>query len=106
VPHRLTDDQKTIMVNLSRELLQVFQTQQANWWHDIVSLDESWRYFSMDHERIWLTPGEPIPDREWHMIQSPKLMITIAWNPSGFHIVAVLLNGTKFNASYCATEIF
>jgi c-di-GMP-related signal transduction protein len=57
IRRRSEDDQKTIRVNLSRELLQVIQTQQARGWHDIVSLDESWFYFSMDHERIWLAPG-------------------------------------------------
>jgi hypothetical protein len=48
-----------------------------------LSLDESWFYLSTDHERIWLTPEQPVPDRERHMAQSPKLMSTVAWNPNG-----------------------
>jgi hypothetical protein len=39
------------------------------------------------------------------MIQSPKLMITVAWNPSGFQVVAALPMGTKFNAGFYTTEI-
>jgi hypothetical protein len=77
IPHRLSDQQKAIRVNLSRELLRVLEVQQSRDWHDIVTLDESWFYFSTDHERIWLAPGETVPDRERDMIQSPKMMITI-----------------------------
>ena len=103
--HRLSDQQKAIRVNLSRELLRVLEVQQSRSWHDIVTLDESWFYFSTDHERMWLAPGETVPDRERHLIQSPKMMITIVWNPSGFHIVTALPKGLKFNACYYTREI-
>jgi histone-lysine N-methyltransferase SETMAR len=39
------------------------------------------------------------------MIQSPKSMITVAWNTSGFHVLAALPKGAKFNASYDTNEI-
>jgi histone-lysine N-methyltransferase SETMAR len=83
----------------------VLEVQQSRGWHDIVTLDESWFYFSTDHERIWLAPGEKVPDRERHMIQCPKMTITIVWNPSGFHIVTALPKGLKFNACYYTREI-
>jgi hypothetical protein len=60
-------------------------------------LDESWFYFSTDHERISLAPGEPVPDRERHMIQSLQLMIMVGENPSGFHAGVALPKRTKFN---------
>jgi hypothetical protein len=53
-------------------------------------LDESWFYFSTGREIIYLAPGEIVPEREQHMIQSPKLMITVAWNTNGFHAFEVL----------------
>jgi hypothetical protein len=37
-------------------------------------------------------------DRERQMIQSPKLMLTVVWNPSGVHVVKSLPTGIKFNA--------
>jgi hypothetical protein len=58
---------QTIRVNLSREILRVLQRQQARGWHNILTLDESWFYLSTDDERIWLTPEQPVPDRERHM---------------------------------------
>jgi hypothetical protein len=41
---------------------------------------------------VWLVLGEIIPKIEQHMIQSPKLMITVAWNTNGFHAFEVLQN--------------
>jgi hypothetical protein len=33
------------------------------------------------------------------------MIFTIVWNPSGFHLINVLLNGCKFNASHYETDI-
>jgi hypothetical protein len=44
----------------------------------------------LDHETIWLPDGDEVPDREKHMIQSPKLMLAFAWNPHGFQVVDVM----------------
>jgi hypothetical protein len=40
-----------------------------------------------DHEMIWLPDGDEVPDREKHMIQNPKLMLTFVWNPHEFQVV-------------------
>jgi hypothetical protein len=32
-------------------------------------------------------------------------MVTIVWNPHGFHFIQVLEKGCKFNAAYCIAEI-
>jgi hypothetical protein len=39
------------------------------------------------HDLIWLADRDEIPDREKHMIQSPKLMPMFVWNPHGFQLV-------------------
>jgi hypothetical protein len=52
---------------------------------------------STNHERIWLNPEQLVSDREHHMTQSLKLMLTVTWNPSGFHVVITLPKGLKFN---------
>jgi histone-lysine N-methyltransferase SETMAR len=79
--------------------------QEVRSWHDIVTLDESWFYLSTDHEMIWLQSGEKVPERERHVIQSKELMLTIVWNPSGFHLLNVLLAGCKFNSNHYVTNI-
>jgi hypothetical protein len=71
----------------------------------MVTLDESWFYLNMDHELIWLQPNQETPERERHTVQSEKAMITIVWNPSGFHLIKLLPKGFKFNASYYVTQV-
>jgi hypothetical protein len=60
----------------------------------------------MDYELICLRPGELLPERRHPTIQSQQLMITVAWNTVGFHVLAALLKGTRFSNSYYTTEIF
>jgi hypothetical protein len=60
IPHCLSDGQNGIRVNLSRELLPVLEPQYARGWDDIVTLDESWFCFSLEHEWIWLAPEEQV----------------------------------------------
>jgi hypothetical protein len=55
----------------------MLEVQQANQWHDIVPLDESWFDFSMEHEWICLIPKEPVPERERRLTQPLKPMITM-----------------------------
>jgi histone-lysine N-methyltransferase SETMAR len=39
------------------------------------------------------------------MIQSKPLLVMIAWNPRGFHLMNALPNGMTFNSSHCINEI-
>jgi hypothetical protein len=64
----------------------------------IITLDESLVYFGADHDLRWTIPEEIVPDRERHTYPSPKCMLTIVWNPSGFHVLKALPKGEKFNA--------
>jgi hypothetical protein len=68
------------------ELLQVLSVQSTRQWHYIVTLDESWIYLFSEHDLMWTHPGEIVVDRERHTVQSPKFMLTVMWNPIGFHV--------------------
>jgi transposase len=52
-----------------------------------------------------MAPGEIVPDRERQTVQSPKLTLTIVWNPSGFHIVKALPKGGRFSAQYSTNNV-
>jgi hypothetical protein len=40
------------------------------------------------------------------MISSEKLMVTIAWNPDGLHVIEVLPKGQGFDADYhCSSAL-
>jgi hypothetical protein len=49
---------------------------------------------------MWTAPGEIIVDRERHTAQSPKFMLTVVWNPIGFHVLKTLPKERKSNAQY------
>jgi hypothetical protein len=70
-----------------------------------VTLDESSFYLNTNHELIWLQLDGEIPERERRTIQSEKVMLTIVWNLSVFHLINVLPKGFKFNASFYVTQI-
>jgi hypothetical protein len=40
-----------------------------------------------------------------HTIQDEKVMVTIAWGVSGFHLVNVLPKGQKFNGAYYIAQL-
>jgi histone-lysine N-methyltransferase SETMAR len=75
-------------------------------WHDIVTLDESWFYFTTDQERIWLPEGTEAPVRERITVQSRKTMMTIVWNPPGFYRTIALSKGMKLNTNYYISHRF
>jgi histone-lysine N-methyltransferase SETMAR len=79
--------------------------QSTRQWHGIVTLDESWIYLFSEHDLMWIAPGEIVVDRERHTVQSPKLMLTVVWNPIGFHVLKAVLKGRKFNAQYYTNDI-
>jgi hypothetical protein len=68
------------------ELLQVLSVQSTRQWNGIVTLDESWICLFSEHDLMWTAPGEIVVDRERHTVQSPKSMLSVVWNPIGFHV--------------------
>jgi histone-lysine N-methyltransferase SETMAR len=104
VSHALSDARKGERVNLSRRLLRMLEVQRDQAWHDIVTLDESWFYLSTDYEFVWLPREEKFP-KENDTQSNRKFMVTIVWNPRGFHLIKVLEKGRKFNASCYIVKI-
>jgi transposase len=71
-----------------------------------VTLNESWFYFTTDHEQIWLPDGTEAPARERITAQSRKMTVIIVCNPTGFCRIAALPKGIKVNADYYISHIF
>jgi hypothetical protein len=104
-PHLLSEADKHTRAQLLFELFEMFQHQTDRVWHDIVTLDESWRYFTTGHERIWPPERAESPERERITVQSRKMIVTIVWNHTGFHRIVALPKGMKFNADYHISHI-
>jgi hypothetical protein len=92
--------QKTERATLSIELLCQLRSIEYHGWQFIITLDKSWFYLSTDHGRIWLRAKEQLLERPKYTIQDPKMMVTIAWNPLGFHLLDALSKGNTSNAEY------
>jgi hypothetical protein len=98
--HMLTDTQKAQRVSLSPQLFLGLLSIKHHGSLFIITLDESWSYLSAAQEQIWLRADEDPPERAKQTIQDKKIIVTIAWNPLGFHSVEVLRTGRGFNAEY------
>ena len=70
-----------------------------------MTLDEAWFYFVNQHEQIWLPEDEDPPTIARPMISSAKTMLTVVWNPHGFHVVKVLPKGCKWTSQYYIENI-
>jgi lipopolysaccharide export system protein LptC len=84
----------------------MFQHQTGRAWHNIITADESWFYFTTDHERVWLRESTEAPEKERITVQSRKMMVTIVWNPTGFCRIVALPKEIKFNADHYISHIF
>jgi histone-lysine N-methyltransferase SETMAR len=92
-------------VELALSVLQTLEVQEQRAWHEAVTLDESWLDCIPDYESIMLPPGEKVPERPRITIQCNTSMVTIVWNPSGFHFIRVVPNGCEFNSNYYRREL-
>jgi transposase len=83
----------------------MLQHQKDRAWHDIVTLDESRLDFTTDHEWLWLPEGTAAWERERITVQSSKMMVAIAWNPTRFYRIVALPKRMKFNPDYYISHI-
>jgi hypothetical protein len=56
-------------------------------------------------KRATLLAGQEPLERAKHTIEDKKMILTIAWNPLGFHLVEVFPKGRDFNAEYYRENI-
>ena len=105
IPYDLNSSQKLARVNLSKSLLTILQQERRNNYYSIITGDESWFYLSTNHEAQWLPPGKEVSKRERKMVTSKKIMLSIFWNPEGFHLVKVVPEDTVFDKHYFINEI-
>jgi hypothetical protein len=105
VRHCSTDTQNASRVTPANRLLHEIRLIERHDWHSIMTLDESWLYFPICHEQIWLRPDEEPPERARHTIQDQKIMVTITWNLLGFPVVDALPKRRIFNEEYYLDNI-
>jgi hypothetical protein len=68
-------------------------------WSFILTGDESWFFDYNPKRKLWLPPDVDAPQvaRQLNKINTPKVMVTLFWNPWGRHVSKALLS-ESFNA--------
>jgi hypothetical protein len=100
VPHTLSPVQKVARVESVIHLKKILLSAKHRGWRYILTGDESWFYFTIIHDHIWLPEEALTPIRPRQTINTPKRMITILGSPLGFPLVQLLPQGQHFNARY------
>jgi hypothetical protein len=90
---------------ISRTLLELLHSRQHQGWRSIVTLDESWFYFSHQHGQIWLPDDEDPPTNARPVISRPKTMPAVVWNPHRFHVIKALPRGCNWTSQYYIDNI-
>jgi transposase len=104
VPHLLTVKQKEDRVRQSVDLLGTLQTAKRLRWRFILTGDESWFFYFTPKRKLWLPPDADAPQVARQLINTPKVMVTLFWNPWGIYVSNALV-GESFNAEYFVEHI-
>jgi histone-lysine N-methyltransferase SETMAR len=105
VPHTLSPAQKIARVESALHLKKILVSAKPRGWGYILTRDESWLHFTINHDHIWLPEEALNPTRPRQTINTPKRMLTIFWSPVGFPLVQLLPKGQHFNAGYFCANI-
>jgi hypothetical protein len=90
---------------MSQDLLHVLRLAKHHAYNYIITLNEAWFYFSNHFDQIWLPHDELSPSFPTQTVASQKLMITVVWNPHGFHVIQSLSKGIKWTGRYYSDNI-
>jgi hypothetical protein len=100
VPHTLTEARRRERVEKSIALLSLLAKAKRRAWQFIITGDESWFFYYTSHSKIWLPADADMPEVAKRLINTPKIMITIFWNPFGIQVLVALPERTSFDAEY------
>jgi hypothetical protein len=100
VPQTLTEAQRRERVDKSTALLSLLAKAKRRAWQFIITGDESWFFYYTLHSKIWLPADADMPEVAKQLINTPKSMITIFWNPFDIQVLATLPEKTSFDAEY------
>jgi hypothetical protein len=105
IPHVLTEELRKKRVDLSKESLQLLESQQRFGFRDIVTRDEFWFLQNYEHRQIWCLPGDEVTKRVIRTIATPKEMLTVFLGVDGVVFTDWLPDGERFNSDYFCIHV-
>jgi hypothetical protein len=100
VPHKLTSELLQKRIQLSSQLLRVFESQQRIRFRDIVTGDESWFLQHYGHRQIWCISADEVPIRVARTIAAPKTGLTVFLRIDSAILSNWLTPGKKVNSGH------
>jgi hypothetical protein len=98
--HELDERQRIERVDKARALLVTLNKAKKCAWHFILTGDESWFFYYTERDSVWLPPDIEVHEVARRLINTPKVMVTVFWNPTGIHILHCLPEDRLFNTAY------
>lgn len=106
VPRMLTHDQKRIRVQNSKECLERFQSNKADFLRRYVTTDETWVHHYTPESKIqskqWTQSGFPAPKKAMVVKSAGKVMASVFWDADGILMIDYLPKGQTINGEYYA----
>ncbi|CAF3518065.1 unnamed protein product, partial [Rotaria sp. Silwood2] len=103
VPHKLTDDQKQLLIQFCHHSLKRFEEGQSRCVFDIITGDESWFYHYdpelKEQSKVWISTTDPHPTKIHRTKSAGKRMVTIFFMKSGLIKSDPSETGATVNAS-------
>jgi hypothetical protein len=100
VPHDLTEFQKAQRVKDPRGLLKAPKVDAKNNFVNIITGDESWYYWSYEHQSQGSTSRDTVPTRTPQKIDTKQSMFTLIFSGYGLLTLNQLPKGQKMNSQY------
>ena len=106
-PHVLGPVGKRIRIKHADELCTRLRAK--NTWPRIVTGDETWLYLRNDNTAEWVFPWDTRGTRTEHCVGDLKIMLSVFWSTSGFHLVRFSSRETSINSAFfiqCLTDLY
>jgi hypothetical protein len=96
--HALTSEPKEVRFDLCLQLLLKLRAHAHDNWRHLDTGNEGWLYYEYVRDRIWAALDENTLKVDNRTIASMKTVLTVLWNPHGFHVVIILPPDESFDA--------
>jgi histone-lysine N-methyltransferase SETMAR len=105
VPHRLTDEQKHMRVEISQEILDMINRLGPRQRDYLITGDESWMYWDNNIRGMWAEDRADVPMNAKRTVSSKKTMVSVYFSRQGIISIEFLPRKQKYNSLFFTETI-
>lgn len=105
IPYSLNEEQKNLRVERSKKILSILTKKKRKPLSRIITGDESWFGFYYPYSSQYKHTKSSVSQRIKSEFSYKKVMVTIFFSYSGFHVIDFLPKGQNFNSQYMINYI-